>query len=244
MRKFRCVIIDHDQQSVNLLTDFIRQDPHLLLVKTYGNPVKALADVSLQDRLDFIFLEVVFPETNSIHLVPQLSQRCRFIIFTTKHIDYAVDAFNVLASHFLVKPISQIRFTKSIWDLLNKAHYKKSKVLVKKTKFIVVNTGDKGESIQLKRSDILFCEGAKNYIFIVTKEHKYLVYLTMNEIEKRFKKSSFIRVHRSFYVNTDKIVKIAGNVITVDSYHLPVGPSFRKNFLTFLKKRTLISLRR
>ncbi|GAA4196148.1 LytTR family DNA-binding domain-containing protein [Pedobacter jeongneungensis] len=241
MEQLRCVVIDDEKHSISILSDYIETNPNLMLVKTYTDPLIALSDITLGDKIDFIFLDVDMPDITGIELAKKLVNRARFIVFTTAFTKYAIEAFEVDASRYLVKPISKPKFIKTVWDILESETKKLEKSRQSGRKFFFVSIGDRGQRLKIKRSKILFFESEKNYISIVTEETKYMVYLTMKEVEKDFWGTLFYRVHRSFFVNAEKVEKIIGNTLKMGSYIVPMGKSYKESFNEFLERKTLRS---
>jgi len=241
MEQLRCVVIDDEKHSISILSDYIETNPNLNLVKTYVDPLVALSEISIKDKIDFIFLDIDMPDITGIELAKKLVNRARFIVFTTAFTKYAVEAFEVDASRYLVKPISKPKFIKTVWDILESETKKIEKSKQSGRKFFFVSIGDRSQRLKIKKSKILFFESEKNYINIVTEETKYMVYLTMKEVEKDFWGTLFYRVHRSFFVNAEKVEKVIGNTLKMGSYIVPMGNSYKDSFNEFLERKTLRS---
>ncbi|MCX2575712.1 LytR/AlgR family response regulator transcription factor [Pedobacter sandarakinus] len=241
MEQLRCVVIDDEKHSISILSDYIETNQNLTLVKTYLDPLVALSEISIKDKIDFIFLDIDMPSITGIELAKKLVNRARFIVFTTAFTKYAVEAFEVDASRYLVKPISKPKFIKTVWDILESETKKIEKSKQSGRKFFFVSIGDRGQRLKIKKSKILFFESEKNYINIVTEETKYMVYLTMKEVEKDFWGTLFYRVHRSFFVNAEKVEKVIGNTLKMGSYVVPMGNSYKDSFNEFLERKTLRS---
>ncbi|WP_090770373.1 LytR/AlgR family response regulator transcription factor [Pedobacter soli] len=243
MEQLRCVVIDDEKHSVSILSDYIESNPNLLLVRSYMDPLIALSGISLKDKIDFIFLDIDMPDITGIELAKKLLNRARFIVFTTAFTKYAIEAFEVDASRYLVKPISKPKFIQTVWDVLESETKKLEKSKQSSKKFFFVSVGDRGQRLKIKKSKILFFESEKNYIKIVTEEKDYLVYLTMKEVELDFSGTLFYRVHRSFFVNAEKVDKVVGNTLKLRSYVIPMGNSYKDGFNEFLERKTLRSNR-
>jgi len=241
MEQLRCVVIDDEKHSISILSDYIETNPNLKLVKTYLDPLTALSQISIKDKIDFIFLDIDMPEITGIELAKKLVNRARFIVFTTAFTKYAIEAFEVDASRYLVKPISKPKFIKTVWDILEGETKKIEKAKQAAKKYFFVSIGDRGQRLRIKISKILFFESEKNYIKIVTEENKYVVYLTMKEVEKDFWGTLFYRVHRSFFVNAEKVEKVIGNTLRLGSYVVPMGNNYKESINEFLERKTLRS---
>ncbi len=181
------------------------------------------------------------PDITGIDLAKKLVNRARFIVFTTAFTKYAIEAFDVPASHYLVKSIAKTKFIKTVWDILESETKKIEKSSQSGRKFFFVSIGDRGQRLRIKKSKILFFESEKNYINIVTEKKNYMVYLTMKEVERNFWGTLFYRVHRSFFVNAEKVEKVTGNTLKMGSHIIPMGNSYKEGFIEFLERKTLRS---
>jgi DNA-binding LytR/AlgR family response regulator len=244
MEQLRCVVIDDEKHSISILSDYIETNPNLKLVKTYLDPLIALSEINIKDKIDFIFLDIDMPEITGIELAKKLVNRARFIVFTTAFTKYAIEAFEVNASRYLVKPISKPKFIKTVWDILDGERKKIEGIRIAQKKYFYVSIGDRGQKLKIKKSKILFFESLKNYMKIVTEQEDYTVYLTMKEVEKEFWGTLFYRVHRSYFVNEERVEKIAGNTLKLGAHIIPMGNSYKQGFIEFSENKTLRSGRK
>ncbi|WP_316848921.1 LytR/AlgR family response regulator transcription factor [Pedobacter agri] len=237
--KIRCVIIDDERHAITLLTNHINSVPNLELVNTYTNPLQALTEITAADNIDIIFLDVEMPHLTGIELARELRGKTRSIIFTSAYQEYAIEAFDVRAIHYLLKPITLAKFTQTVINILENELNDEDE----KTKNIsFFKTGEKGKLTMVNKQEILYFESAQNYVNMVTEENKQLVYLTLKDVEKIFGNDLFCRVHRSHVININKIQKIVGNTINLGQGHLILmGDAFKSGLMKFLKDKTLLS---
>jgi len=241
MKKFPCVIIDDEKHSISILKDHIASMSDLTLVKSYNNPLTALSEIKTEDGIQIAFIDIDMPHISGLELAQSLKGRVKFIIFTTAHDKYAVEAFDIRAYHFMVKPIVKAKFIKIVSDLINLDKEESYETKIQKRNFFFINPGEKGKLSKIKKEKILFFEGAKNYVNIVTEDKAHMVYLTLKEVEKDFDDELFYRVHRSFIVNGDKVEKIVGNNIIIGPHIVVMGNGYKDKFLRFLEVKTLRS---
>ncbi|RZJ89320.1 MAG: response regulator transcription factor [Chryseobacterium sp.] len=244
MEQLRCVVIDDEKHSISILSDYIEANPNLKLVKTFLDPLIALSEISIRDKIDFVFLDIDMPEITGIELAKKLVNRSRFIVFTTAFTKYAIEAFEVNASRYLVKPISKPKFIKTVWDILDAERKRIEGIRIAQKKYFYVSIGERGQKLKIKRSKILFFESLKNYMKIVTEDEDYTVYLTMKEVEKEFWGTLFYRVHRSYFVNEERVEKIAGNTLKLGAHIIPMGNNYKQGFIEFSENKTLRSGRK
>lgn len=241
--KLNCVIIDDEKHAVDLLADYIEAMPNLNLVKSFTDPLKALMDITMEDNIDIIFMDVDMPGMTGLDLSMAIRYKTRYLVFTTAHSKYAIDAFGVQANEYLLKPISMSKFALMINRLI------KSELNTRKETpaedFFFVKTDQIQKYVKINLKELVAIEGLNNYVKIHTVGGMYIAYLTMKELEMRLENNpSFTRVQRSFIISMDYINKVEGAFITLNhKLEVPLGTTYRKQFFSFLEKKTLKSTR-
>jgi DNA-binding LytR/AlgR family response regulator len=241
--KLNCVIIDDEKHAVDLLADYIDAMPSLNLVKYFTDPLKALMDITIEDNIDILFMDVDMPGMTGLDLSLAIRYKTKYLVFTTAHSKYAIDAFGVQANEYLLKPISMPKFALMINRLL------KSELQLKREDksedFFFIKTDQIQKYVKVNFKDLVAVEGLNNYVKIHTVADIYVVYLTMKELELKLEgNSTFIRVQRSFIISTDHINKVEGATITLNhKLEVPLGTTYKKQFFTFMEKKTLRSTR-
>ncbi|QKJ31116.1 response regulator transcription factor [Mucilaginibacter mali] len=237
-----CYVIDDERHAIDTLTRYIAKLPGLQLIGSHINPLHAIDAVNRARNVDIVFLDVDMPELSGLEVADIISPFTS-VIFTSAHAHYAVDAFEKNGIDFLLKPISFARFTKSVTKVVNAIASKKIQVPIQTHFFI--NPGIKGKVVRLDYNDILFIEGLSNYVAIYTTDQKHITYLSMKEVENAIPESRFIRIHKSYIVNIDKIKSVDGNhVILSKSIELPIGSSFKTSFGQIIDAITLKGYRK
>jgi len=238
---YTCYVIDDEFHAIDTLIGYINKFPGLSLVGSNVNPLIAIDEISNMPQVDIVFLDVDMPELSGLDVADIISSRSA-VIFTTAYPNYAVQAFEKNGSDFILKPISFERFTKSVTKVQNLLKPKKLAENQVANEHFFINPGVKGRMIQLSYSDILYVEGLKNYVVIYTIDNKYITYLSLKEIENAIPQTKFIRIHKSYIVNIDKIKSIDGNIVLLsNSIELPIGISFKDSFLNIVNTKTLRS---
>ncbi|WP_259068125.1 LytR/AlgR family response regulator transcription factor [Mucilaginibacter sp. X4EP1] len=238
---YTCYVIDDEFHAIDTLTGYINKFPGLNLVGSNVNPLVAIDEITNMPQVDIVFLDVDMPELSGLDVADIISSRSA-VIFTTAYPNYAVQAFEKNGSDFILKPISFERFTKSVTKVQNLLKPKKSIENQALNEHFFINPGVKGRMIQLSYADILYVEGLKNYVVIYTVDNKYITYLSLKEIENSIPSNKFIRIHKSYIVNIDRIKSIDGNIVLLsNSIELPIGISFKDSFLNIVNTKTLRS---
>ncbi|HOS48044.1 MAG TPA: LytTR family DNA-binding domain-containing protein [Bacteroidia bacterium] len=218
-----CIIVDDSELALMATEQCVKNVSYLNLMGTFTNPVDALSFIA-QNNIDLIFLDVEMPVISGIDFIKSMSKPAPFVILTTMHKNYAFDAFENNVTDFLVKPISLPRFiqsiskVKNIYDKMNISYSDESSVFIKKGSSIV----------KMEMNDILWVESLGDYVTLNTAKEKIVVHSTMQSIEEKLSSGKFIRVHRSYLIQKDKIIDIEDDVITYYDQLIPIGKTYKK----------------
>jgi two-component system, LytTR family, response regulator len=243
-KTYRCVVIDDESHAIELLSDYIEAMPQLQLAKTFSDPIAALMDSNTGETYDFIFMDIDMPKLSGIELAKSLRSRTTFLIFTTAHPKYAVEAFDVRADHYLLKPIGMNKFAMTV-DLLLKGRESSMAPTSSPDDTFFIKSDQKNKMIRICPEDIIAIEGLKNYVLINTTSHKHIAYLTMKEMEEALQPTGgFIRVHKSFIVAKKFIERVEGRSIRLkNNLEAPIGETYRQDFQDYILKKALLSNR-
>lgn len=235
-----CYIVDDEYHSVELLARFIEATEGLELQGYATNPLTALNEVAGPNPPDITFLDVEMPELSGMEFAGLANLYTRIII-TTAYREFALEAFEKEAFDFLPKPVSYPRFLRSIQRIRRLAPPEEAR----ERTFFFVKTELKGRMVKVVIADILFIEGALNYIKIQLAGGCLMPYLTLAEIEQYLPPGRFSRIHQSFIVANDRIQAVEPGRVTLDSGHrLNLGRQYKAAFLEQMNARLLKSRRR
>lgn len=245
----KCVIIDDEQHAIDLLTDYIAEVPSLALFKTFRNPLLVLGDISTEDDIDIVFLDINMPGISGLELARSLRLKTKKLVFVTAHSQYALEAFDVRADHYLLKPVRLNKFANVVAEIVDNLAYVPVAVPAEPLSgpdFFFIKGDEKSKWIRINISDIVLVEGLKNYINIYTKNERFTTYLTLTEVEKVLEEDGrFMRVHKSFIVKMEEIRMITGNTIFLNNEkEIILGGSYREAFNEYLKEFSLKTGRR
>ncbi len=228
---YTCIIVDDQQAAVDMLAEHIKKVPPLTVRLAETDPLKALSFLD-KEKPDIIFLDIDMPGMSGIDIVEILKDKCGYsmpkIVFTTAHEEFALKGFEYGVIDYILKPVTFSRFKKSVDRIIN--------TLDKHTAgnpldFFFVDVY--GEKIRINFADIIYIEGARNYVSISTTLKKLTVYNTVTNMMEVLPVDRFIRVHKSFIVAIEKIKAIMGNRILVNekdnTKHIPIGVTYRKD---------------
>lgn len=246
----KCAIIDDEPLAISLLESYVNKTPFLELAGKYNSAVNALPALS-KEPVDLLFLDIQMPELNGMEFSRILKTDTR-IIFTTAFSQYALDSYKVNALDYLLKPISYADFLKSAnkalqwYELLREgastsgSRTAPSQAVSPSVESIFIKTEYKLVQVELRK--ILYIEGLKDYvkIFVEGEAHPILSLMSMKSLEDMLPANRFIRVHRSFIVQPEKIKVIERNRIVFGKEYIPISDNYKQKFMEFLAQRALL----
>jgi len=230
MKQFNCLIVDDEPIARQIVETYCSHLPDLNVVASCGTVFEAKTFLQ-SDTIDIIFLDINMPVLDGVSFLKTLKHPPQ-VIFTTAYKEYALDAFDLAASDYLLKPFSLERFLIAV---------DKSILALKKTipatshelpaeNFLFVKA--EGKIYKLFHQDILYTEASGNYTKFIMAGHQLMAAMTFTSVEELLPKSLFIRVHRSFIINKSKIGHIEGNIVRIGNTEIPIGSNYRADFLT------------
>ncbi|RZK14029.1 MAG: response regulator [Flavobacterium sp.] len=234
----KCIAIDDEAHAIEVITDHIEEMPGISVFKTFTNPVTALTEISAEDQVDIIFMDIDMPGINGIELAKSLRDRTKYLVFTTAHPDYALQAFDVQSDQYLLKPISFAKFALGIDRILKKEAERATIIPTTDDSNILFVKGDHKHAFEnIIIDDILYITSLQNYVKIVTKNDEVTTYLTLKEVEKALEKHPFIRVNKSNIIAKSAIKRIDGNIIRlVNNETLQLGEGYKETFFDYIQR--------
>lgn len=232
--KIKCLIVDDEPLAIRLIEKHIAKIDALEVVATCNTALKAFELLNSQS-IDLLFLDIKMPNITGIEFLKNLKNPPKTIL-TTAYRDYALEGYDLGVVDYLLKPITFERFFKAVDRFLNEAS--KGEVKIKESienEFILVKSGIKNYKIEV--NNILYIESLKDYIKInmidgksITSKYK------ISDIEAELEGNFFLRIHRSFIINSSKITAFTNNEIEINGVEIPVGASYKDNVLLFLEE--------
>lgn len=231
----KCIIIDDEPLAINLLKSYVEKTPFLELADTFDNALSAINTIN-EKNIDVLFLDINMPHITGLEFSKTIPPSTR-IIFTTAYNQYAVEGFRLNALDYLLKPINYIEFLQAAnkaqeWFKLKNNENNETVTATS----IFIKSGYRMEKIQFE--DILYIENQKDYVKFHLENVKEPVssLMSMQSLDEKLPNKQFMRVHRSFIVNLDKIKTVERNCIVFGKEYIPVSESYKSKFLDFLNK--------
>ena len=228
--KLRCVIIDDEPLAIDLLKAYVVQTPYLELVATFENPLAAMETLR-SGNIQVLYLDINMPQISGLEFSKTLPASTR-VIFTTAYEQYAIESFRINALDYLLKPISYTEFLQAS----NKAMEWFKLVDTNEASSIFIKSGYRMEKIEL--NDILYIENQKDYVkfHLEGVSEPISSLMSMQSLDEKLPAKQFMRVHRSFIVNLNKIKTIERNCIVFGKEYIPVSDTYKDRFMDFLNK--------
>lgn len=237
-----CALVDDEPLALDLLETYVRKTPFLNLVGKCSSAVSAMKELQ-EKTVDLLFLDIQMPELSGLEYSKMVNPETR-IVFTTAFGQYALDGYRVNALDYLLKPISY----KDFLEAANKAlswfemkEYASAGGNVVKVEDDCIYVKSDYKLVQIKLKDILYVEGLKDYvkIYIENEPKAILSLMSMKAMEERLPSSHFIRVHRSFIVQKNKIKIIDRGRIVFGKEYIPVSDSYKQELQNYLNEKTM-----
>lgn len=240
------IIVEDEETSRDILKNYLKKYcPNVQVLGEAANVNEALTLIKSQDNLDLVFLDVEMPYGNAFDLLDKVGNRTFETVFVTAYNHYAIDALNAHASYYLMKPISIDELIKAVDYIVaikTKEDALQDQVLVTKTNSVkgkITIPQQDGFEV-LNTEDILYCKADDNYTKIyLNNNKKKLVSKTLKYFEDALKSSNFARVHKSYLVNVDEIVKYVkgkgGSVVLSNGKAVMVSASKKADLLSYFK---------
>lgn len=226
-----CIIIDDEPLAREAMEMLVEENKELSLLGMFNSAMSA-ARFMEEHSVDLIFLDIQMPGITGIEFAHTVSKRT-LIIFTTAYTEYALDSYEVDAIDYLIKPVEAERFQKAV----EKAQSYHSLLLQEEKEAIETIVAAEYFFVKAERryfkvnfSDILFVEGLKDYVILQLGEQRIITRMSLKAVFDLLPKDSFLRVNKSYIVNTAHIDSFDNNDIFIKSYEIAIGNSYRDDF--------------
>jgi DNA-binding LytR/AlgR family response regulator len=229
-----CIIIDDEAAARAIISQLCNQVSSLTVLEEFPNAIKAIKYLN-QNTVDLIFLDIHMPDFTGFDFIETIKNPPK-IILTTSDTNFAIQAFEYdCIVDYLVKPITPERFQKAIQK-------------AESTSVMTTQDTSSGESVETTSGNDLYVnidrrlikidipsiylvEAKGDYILIKTETKNYTVHSTLKKIEEKLPTSLFLKVHRSYIINVQKIVDIEDNSVLIKRDVIPVSRSNRPELM-------------
>lgn len=222
MRKWKCIIVDDEPPAIKILKNYIETLGYLEIVGTCNNAFQTIEFLN-SHKVDLLFLDINMPKLSGTQLVKTIQHPPK-VIFTTAHKDYAIEAFDLDAIDYLLKPVSFGRFVKAV-NKFCQINTPETELCSNSPGFLYFRADRKMVKVFLK--DIVYIESFKDYVVIHRQNDVELkVKYAIGSIENMLPQNMFLRIHRSFIVSVKKVTAFTNNDVELGKIELPIGKSY------------------
>lgn len=231
----KCLIIDDEPLAIEVVETHLQQISEIELLATFQNPLKAF-DFIKENRVDLLFLDIEMPLLTGIDLIQSIEHPPK-VIFITAYRNYAVTSYELDVVDYLLKPISFKRLFKAINKYKSLTNTALKEVPVEEEKVendhIYVNSNKK--FIKIPFDDIHYVESIKDYVRIHLEGRNVITKDSIGNFINKLP-GQFLRVHRSFIVNTTKVTAFTAMDVEINEKEIPIGASYKSDVISFLKE--------
>lgn len=224
--KIKCVLIDDEPLAIKVLQNYFTNFTDFEVIGTFNNSLEAL-DFINSTAVDAVFLDINMPMMTGFELISLIENKTKVII-TTAFREFAAESYDLDVLDYLVKPIPLPRFIKCI-NKITTEYNLKNNIKVETTKgdsHIFIKVDKKMMKINIE--EILFVEGMKEYIKVVTPDKTYITHKSLTSLSEELSADRFLRIHKSYVIALNKVKSIEGNRIQIQSYTIPIGRNYSK----------------
>jgi DNA-binding LytR/AlgR family response regulator len=232
--KYKCIIVDDEPLARELIASHLAHFDNFELVDSFENALKAYAFLE-SNTIDLMFLDIEMPLLKGNDFLKKLKNPPK-VIFTTAYREYALEGYELNVIDYLLKPITFDRFFVSI-EKFKHLQIPQKEIKPIKENHIFVTNGSK--NIKIVFDEILYVESLKDYITIhleIGKSHHIKQNISVFE---KLLNSNFVRIHRSFIIQTKKLTAYSKNEVEINSVEIPIGNSYKENWLHHLGNNVL-----
>ncbi len=240
--KVTCLIVDDEPLALDLLDSYCQRIEGLEVVGRCTNALQAFDFLQTQP-VDLLFLDIQMPRLTGVEFLQSLQHPPK-VIFTTAYREFAIEAFDLAAVDYLLKPLEFSRFLKAVGKVFRlmqaappppvEAPATDDPPLPDPMAFIFVKSDKKMVKVHLQ--DILFVESLKDYVIIHQPDRRVITKQKISYLEQKLPDDRFLRIHRSFLIAVDKIEAFTATSVEVGGKELPIGRSFKREVSRVLER--------
>lgn len=224
--KIKCVLIDDEPLAIKVLQNYFTNFTDFEVVATFNNSLEAL-DFINSTHVDAVFLDINMPMMTGFELISLIENKTKVII-TTAFREFAAESYDLDVLDYLVKPIPLPRFIKCINKITTEYNLKNNiKIETAKGDSHIFIKVDK-KMMKINIEEILFVEGMKEYIKVVTPDKTYITHKSLTSLSEELPADRFLRIHKSYVIALNKVKSIEGNRVQIQSYNIPIGRNYSK----------------
>lgn len=226
----KCAVVDDSSLQRLSIVKLIKDHPNLKLVAEYNNAIETKNGL-LDIDVDLIFLDIEMPILTGFELLDDLPNKPQ-IIFVTGKTKYAFKAFDYDAVDYIHKPVNKERFNNAVGKAINLHNLKINGTPIEDENFIFVKSNLKNRKVFLNK--LKYIEALGDYVKFVTEKDTFVVLATMKSFETQLPPEQFLRIHKSYIVNLEKVERYNSKNIEIDKQQIPLSRHKKSNLIEAL----------
>jgi len=243
----KCIAIDDEPLALRKLVSYIKKIPYLELVAECRSAIEAQQVVN-REEVEAIFLDINMPDLNGLDFAKSVEQdhsRGPIMVFTTAYAEYAVEGYKANAVGYLLKPYGFDEFeaaAQKVRDIHEIRHQAATEVTNDSTDNDIIFVKSDYKIVRIDTSTIRYIEAMSEYLRIACddRDKPVIVLLSMKKIEEHLPSSRFMRIHRSYIINLNKLREVKKNhVVLDDNTTMPIGDNYKDAFMAYLNSKFL-----
>lgn len=240
--KLNCIIIDDEPHAIVELLELIESTQEIDALRCFEDAYNALVYLKAHGPVDIVFSDISMPGLNGLDAARTINAYCEFLIFVTAYKEFALDAFGVNASGYLVKPVGIKSFIEQLEIIFSKKN-DHDRLKNDHDDILFLKGPQKNSFIKIHYNDIVFIEALLNYVIVHTTKRDEITYLGLKGMEEKLRNNeTFFRVAKSVIISINFLDRVEGNIVRLtNKKFFPIGEKYRNAFHEFLRKRTLNS---
>lgn len=235
---YKCLIVDDEKLARGLIKTHLSQLDDFELIASCGSAIEA-SKILQEEMIDLLFLDIEMPVLKGTDFFKNLIHKPK-VIFTTAYRDYAVEGFELNAVDYILKPITFQRFFNAIekFRTLQRGSISDSIMIpISEDKDAFIYIREDRKQVKVYLDSILYIDSLKDYVKIHLDKEKHITKSSISAFEEKLD-GRFIRVHRSYIINKDKITAYTKNDVEIGEIEIPIGENFRTNLTAFLHDKS------
>lgn len=214
----KCIIIDDEELARALLKSYVDKLDFITSKGEFENPLEAFP-ILKSEAIDIVFLDIQMPQLKGTDFAKMIPSKTR-IIFTTAYSEYALDGYELNAIDYLLKPITFERFLTAV----NKVHTLSKTMTESASQTITIKSGYDLHKVHL--SDVYYIKSDSEYVTFYLENKKIMSYQSLKSLEDSLPPSLFMRVHRSYIINKNKVQSLKDKDVIINNERIPVSATY------------------
>lgn len=216
----KTVLVDDNKMEITALELYCNKSKEIEHFDSFQSSSEALNFLNKDQNIDLLFLDIEMPDMNGLELLDQLKYS-PLVVITSSNKAYAFDAFEYEVVDFLNKPILASKFLRAV-EKVNDRYIQRNKIALSSAASELYVRSD-GKLVRISYDDVLYFENVGDYIKVITSKGLHIINGALKTLAEKLTHPRFLKVHRSYIVNLDKIIDIEDNSLLIGRKVIPIS---------------------